>query len=136
MKTIVLFLTFVAFVFANTVSVEDIKMMVHKIRDKRKGIDMSQLEYTENPFVSVLKDENQTAKVVFKPKRVDIKLDVDAVMNEKARINGKWMGVGEMIADYRVGNITSRDVMLHRLDNNSTKQIFVYKKKNILDQKE
>ncbi|MBN2824743.1 MAG: hypothetical protein JXQ76_05435 [Campylobacterales bacterium] len=136
MKTVVLFFTFISFVFASSVSVEDIKMMVHKIRDKRQGIDMNQLEYTENPFVSVQKDENQTTKVVFKPKREEIKLTVDGIVNQKARINGKWMGIGDMIADYNVSHITPQVVTLYRADNNSTKQIFVYKKKNILDQKE
>ncbi len=111
-------------------------MMVHKIRDKRKGIDMSQLEYTENPFVSVQKDDNQTTTVVFKPKKVEIKLSVDAVINQKARINGKWMEVGDTIADYNVSHIASGVVTLYRADNNSTKQIFIFKKKNILDQKE
>jgi len=120
---------------ASSVSVEDIKMMVHKIRDQRKGIDMNQLEYTENPFVSVQKDDNVT-RVVFKPKRVEVQISVDAVINQKARINGQWYGIGEMIADYNVSNISQKVVTLYRVDNNSTKKIFVYKKKNIFDSKE
>ncbi len=133
MKKIVLILTFISFVFGSSASIEDIKMMVHKIRDKRKGIDMSQLEYTENPFVSVQKDDNQTTKVVFKPKKVEIKLTVDGVINQQARINGKWMGIGDTIADYNVSHIAPSVVTLYRADNNSTKQIFIFKKKNILD---
>jgi hypothetical protein len=133
-KTAILFTTLISFIFASSVSVEEIKMMVHKIRDKRKGIDMNQLEYTENPFVSVMKDENVT-KVVFKPKRVEIQLEVDAVINQKARINGKWMKVGQMIGDYNVTEVNPRVVTLKR-DNNDTKKLFVYKKKNILDLKE
>jgi len=133
MKNLVIFTLLASFLLSNSsVSVEDIKMMVHKIRDQRKGIDMNQLEYTENPFVSVQKDANVT-KVVFKPKRIEVKLDVDAVINQKARINGKWMKVGELVGDYNVSVITSRVVTLRR-DNNDTKKLFVYKKKNILDE--
>jgi len=136
MKKVILFLIFISCVNANSISVEDIKMMVHKIRDQRQGIDMNQLEYTENPFVSVMKDANSTTKVVFKPKRVEIKLEVDAVVNQSARINGKWMKIGELIGDYNVTKINPRVVTLYREENNSTKKIFVYKKKNILNSKE
>lgn len=131
-KLTVLLTVLVSLLFSSGVSVEDIKMMVHKIRDQRKGIDMNQLEYTENPFVSVMKDDN-TTKVVFKPKRIEIQLDVDAVINKKARINGKWLTIGDIIGDYNITEITPQVVTLKR-DNNSTKQLFVYKKKNIFDQ--
>jgi len=134
MKKIILLVSLlVSTNFASSVSVEDIKMMVHKIRDKRQGINMNQLEYTENPFVSVMQDANSTTRVVFKPKRVEIKITVDAVVNNKARINTKWQKVGDMIGDYNISSITPKVVTLWRADNNSTKRIFVYQKKNILN---
>ncbi|MEA2028083.1 MAG: hypothetical protein U9N49_03805 [Campylobacterota bacterium] len=137
MKKIILLISLlISTNFASSVSVEDIKMMVHKIRDKRQGINMNQLEYTENPFVSVMKDSNATTRVVFKPKRVEIKITVDAVVNKKARINNKWQQVGDMVGDYNISSITPKVVTLRRADNNSTKRIFVYQKKNILNSKE
>jgi len=137
MKKVTIFILFISFVFANTgVSVEDIKMMVHKIRDQRKGINMNQLEYTENPFVAVMKDDTNVSTFVFKPKRVEIKITVDAVVNNRARINNDWKTIGEMVGDYNITSITPKVVTLWRADNNSTKRIFVYKKKNILNSKE
>ncbi len=118
--------------FGQNISVEDIKMMVQKIRDKRVGIDMSQLQYTENPFVSVVKggDTNST-KMVFKPKRIEIQLSLDAIMNQRAKINGEWKKIGDMVSDYNITYINDRKVILSR-DNNHTKEIFIYKDKNII----
>jgi hypothetical protein len=116
-------------------TVEDIKMMVQKIRNKRVGIDMSQLQYTENPFVSVVKatDTNVT-KMVFKPKRIEIQLNLDATMNQQAKINGEWKKIGDMVSDYNITYIDDRKVILSR-DNNHTKEIFIYKDKKIITSK-
>jgi len=93
------------------------------------------LQYTENPFVSVVKgsDTNST-KMVFKPKRIEIQLSLDAVMNQRAKINGEWKGIGDMVSDYNLTYIDDRKIILSR-DNNHTKEIFIYKDKNIITSK-
>lgn len=116
-------------VMASGVSVEDIKMMVKKIRAPRIGVDMKQLAYTENPFITVTRDENKTTTVIFKPKRVEIHVELDGIFNNKANINGKWMTIGDMVGDYNISHIENKIVTLTR-DNGDTKQLFMYKKKN------
>ena len=137
MKKLITILAIIStYIFAQNISVEDIKMMVQKIRDKRVGVDISQLKYTENPFVSVVKgsgDSNST-KMVFKPKRIEIQLKIDAVLNKSAKINGEWKNLGDMISDYNITYIDSRKVILSR-DDNSTKEIFIYEDKNIITSK-
>jgi len=119
-----------SFLMASGVSVEDIKMMVNKIRAPRIGIDMKQLAYTENPFITVTMDgNNSTTTVIFKPKRVEVNVDLDGILNNRANINGKWMKLGDMVGDYNISRIENRDVILRR-DNNDTKKLFIYKKKN------
>lgn len=115
-------------VMASGVSVEDIKMMVKKIRAPRIGVDMKQLAYTENPFITVTRDENKTTTVIFKPKRVEIHVELDGIFNNKANINGKWMTIGDMVGDYNISHIENKIVTLTR-DNGDTKQLFMYKKK-------
>jgi len=119
-----------SFLMASGVSVEDIKMMVNKIRAPRIGIDMKQLAYTENPFITVTMDgNNSTTTVIFKPKRVEVNVDLDGILNNRANINGKWMKLGDMVGDYNISRIENRVVILTR-DNNDTKKLFIYKKKN------
>jgi len=131
-KLIIILLNITLLSATSDVSVEDIKMMVQKIRDKRVGVDMSQLQYTENPFVSVVKGgDKNTTKMVFKPKRIEIQLSLDATMNQKAKINGEWKKIGDMVSDYNITYIDERKVILSR-DNNHTKEIFIYKDKNII----
>ncbi|SHO81268.1 hypothetical protein MNB_SV-15-834 [hydrothermal vent metagenome] len=136
MKKLIIVLTILTTIIsAQNISVEDIKMMVQKIRDKRVGVDIAQLAYTENPFVSVVKGgENNTTKMVFKPKRVEVQLIVDGVLNQRAKINGKWKKLGDMVSDYNITHIDSRKVILSR-DNNTTKTVFIYKDKNIITSK-
>jgi len=133
MKKSIIFTILSSLLLSGTnVSVEDIKMMVQKIRDKRVGIDMSQLQYTENPFVSVVKGgDKNTTKMVFKPKRIEIQLSLDAIMNQRAKINGEWKKLGDMVSDYNITYIDDRKVILSR-DNNHTKEIFIFKDKNII----
>jgi len=114
---------------ANGVSVEDIKMMVNRIRAPRVGVDMKQLSYTENPFITVTKDANKTTTVIFKPKRVEVNVELDGVLSNKASINGKWMKIGDMVGDYNITHIGSKGIILTR-DNMNTKKLFIYKKKN------
>ncbi len=114
---------------AGSVSVEDIKMMVNKIRAPRVGVDMKQLSYTENPFITVTKDANKTTTVIFKPKRVELNVELDGILNNKVSINGKWMKIGDMVGDYNITYVENGVVTLKR-DNNDTKKLFVYKKKN------
>ena len=134
-KSITILAILSTFIFAQNISVEDIKMMVGKIRDKRVGVDISQLQYTENPFVSVVKggDTNST-KMVFKPKRIEIQLTVNAIINQRTKINGVWRKLGDMVSDYNITYIDSRKVILSR-DNNHTKEIFIFKDKNIITSK-
>jgi hypothetical protein len=105
-------------------SVKDIEKMVELIHLKRPGISLDKLDKTPDPFVVMKKDENKT--VIEKPKMVeDVKLELHALMGEKAFIDGAWRKLGDVVKGYKIVHIGKRGVVLRK--GNTIRTLFIKK---------
>ncbi len=105
---------------------DEIDTMVKQIESKRKTtIPKEKLLSIESPMPRVIKVENNSTKennttVIAKPQNDTFYLT--AIMNNKAFINGKWVGRGEFVGSYKLIDIMDDSVFLK--DGNKTKLIF------------
>jgi len=131
-KTTLLMLSAATLLSAN-LSVKQIENMVLKIHKKRPGADIAVLEKTYNPFPikQILEENNQTkeTKVVVR-KTNEVKLQLHAIMGNKAFINNKWLEVNDTIEGYELKYIGKRGVVLQ--SGNSIKKLLFNDKKNSL----
>jgi len=109
-------------------SVESIKEMVQSIHQKRKGVKLSTLDSTVEPFVRVQKDDNVSDFFAPEVKKTEVKLTLHAIMNGKAFIDGKWMQKGDYVKGYALKYIGTKGVVLR--SKNSIKKLFLNKKKS------
>jgi len=132
------------FLFSNfldsaTLSHEEIKIMVSKIKNQREGIDVSVLENTPNPFaireivkekVVVKKEKPKKAKIVVKKEVVHT---LSAILNHAAFIDGKWYKIGDKIGAFTLISINYDSVDLKSKKEQKKLSIKKEKRKFILN---
>jgi len=133
MKKVTLLILSAVLANAN-LSVKQIENMVVKIHEKRPGADIDILNNTFEPFVTKkFTVENNTTllsdKTVKKP--IDAKIQLHAIMGNKAFINNKWLEVNDTIEGYQVKYIGKRGVVLQS-GNHIKKLLFNDKKNSII----
>ncbi|AKF24576.1 hypothetical protein YH65_03580 [Sulfurovum lithotrophicum] len=109
-------------------SVKQIGNMVIKIHEKRQGTDLTTLEKTKEPFVVRQKEEKETVYIPPAIVKVEAKMSLHAIMNDKAFINDAWKSVGDKILGYTVEYIGKRGVVLK--NGNQIKKLFLHENKN------
>ena len=112
-------------------SVKEMNMMVEKIKQRRSGVDLKTLDTIKVPFVTIVKDADSKATMfVRKKKKVEKEkpIEVSAIMNKKAFINGKWYKEGDRIYGFKVVFVGKRGVVLKGDD--SIKTLFIAQKNN------
>ena len=122
-----------------TLSHEEIKIMVSKIKNQREGIDVSVLENTPNPFaireivkekVVVKKEKPKKAKIVVKKEVVHT---LSAILNHAAFIDGKWYKIGDKIGAFTLISINYDSVDLKSKKEQKKLSIKKEKRKFILN---
>jgi len=111
--------------FSISLSSSEIVKMVSEIEKERKGVLLSTLEHTANPFTLKRPKEKEYTGVV--EGREEIVYTLKAILNKAAFINTKWYKRGDMIGKYKVGYMTSSSVILKGPDGN--KKLSLKKKK-------
>ena len=131
MKKILVFTLCLAGVGYADLSVKQIEHMVQKIHLKREGISLDKLENTKEPFIRMVKENNETV-VVELPSQIkeDVKISLHAIMADKAFINDRWAKVGDVILGYTLKYIGKRGVVLQ--NGNTIKKLFIGKPKENL----
>ena len=133
MKKTALLILSIAILLSANLSIKQIENMVLKIHKKRPGIDIAVLEKTSNPFniKQIHKENNKTknTKVVIR-KINEAKLQLHAIMGNKAFIDNKWLKVNDTIEGYQLKHIGKRGVVLQ--NGNSIKKLLFNDKKNNL----
>ena len=126
MKKILVISTTV-FVYSITLcsAADTIDMMVNKIKEPRKGIELKELSTIPDPFVAVKKDINVTE--VIKPKK-KISLVLGGIMNHTAYINGQWHKEGDEISGFILRYVGTKGVVL--VDEEHIKRLFLHEKKD------
>ena len=128
--TILLFGITSSYLFAN-ITLDEIDMMIDKIKKPRDGILLEALSSTPDPFKQLVTpsfDSNETSKVVLKR---DKDFSLNAIMNGKAFIDGKWHIPKDVVSDYEVIFIGKKGVVLSR-ERNIIKLFLKKKKKSII----
>jgi len=89
------------------------------INEQRKGLSDSELKSLSDPFLK-LKTINHDNNGSF-----DDTFDLQAIFNNKAKINGKWYQAKDRVGEYELTNIKSKSVTLinkdEKIDLNLTK---------------
>ena len=112
-------------------SVKQIENMVLKIHNKRPGLDVSILENTFEPFVTKVEEEESVVEeVVVAPVVKNDKIELHAILGDKAYINNRWLKVHETINGYELKYIGKRGVVLQ--NGNDVKKLLFHDKKNNL----
>ncbi len=95
-------------------SVKKIGMMVEKIQSKRIGKHSIDFIKVPSVFVVLSTEENRTKHPIVRAHEKAEKLVLKAIVNDRAYINGKWVGLGDKILGYRVERIEGNEVLLKK----------------------
>jgi len=128
--TIILFLITSSYLSAN-ITLDEIDMMIDKIKKPRDGILLEALSSTPDPFKQLVPpsaDSNNSNQIVLKK---DKDFSLNAIMNGKAFIDGKWHIPKDVVSDYEVIFIGKKGVVLAR-ERNIIKLFLKKKKKSII----
>jgi hypothetical protein len=89
------------------------------INEQRKGLSESDLKSLSDPFLKI-KTTNHDNNGSF-----DETFDLQAIFNNKAKINGKWYQAKDNVGEYELASIKSKSVTLinkdEKIDLNLTK---------------
>ena len=133
-----IFITIILFniiVFAKDLTLTQIKNMVSSIHAQRKGIKLTTLETTKEPFVRSELDENNVSTFVIPRKEKEItvtddKMVLHSVLNNRAYINDKWYDIDDTLFGYQLKFIGKRGVVLRNSKN--VKKLYLHKEKHNL----
>ncbi len=90
--------------------VAEYKSMFSKIGEKRIGVDPRVIDSVKTPFVMVKKEQPKIVNgEVVEPASEFV---LQALINKKVKINGKWYGINDDIGDLKVVSIKSGVVWL------------------------
>jgi hypothetical protein len=127
MKKILLLLLPLTVLLNADLSVKQIENMVVKIHAKRdKGVELTTLENTKDPFIRLQTEDNATTILI--PETEDAKLVLHAIVNGKAYINDSWKSVDDTIMGYTLKFVGKRGVVLR--NGNHIKKLFLSKKRD------
>ncbi|WP_298085575.1 hypothetical protein [uncultured Campylobacter sp.] len=89
------------------------------INEQRKGLSESELKSLSDPFLKI-KNTNHDNNG-----SLDETFDLQAIFNNKAKINGKWYQAKDSVGEYELASIKSKSVTLinkdEKIDLNLTK---------------
>ena len=109
--------------------IKEYRMMFSKIGQKRVGATPEEIEAVRPPFIRLTKEEAKKTVVKKDGTKVAVKSGyvLQAIMNDRAKINGKWYKLGDKIDDFTLATIQSSGVFLQ---NSDYKKRLTLRKKN------
>ncbi len=113
MKKNIIFLLLLTTALFAEISLQEIDMMIDKIKKPRDGILLEALSQTPDPFKQqIVLGEGNTTETIISKKDKDFSLN--AIMNGKAFIDGEWRIKDDVVSDYTVVFIGKKGVVLVR----------------------
>ncbi len=89
------------------------------INEQRKGLSESELKSLSDPFLKIKTTNHDNNG------SLDETFDLQAIFNNKAKINGKWYQAKDSVGEYELASIKSKSVTLinkdEKIDLNLTK---------------
>ena len=111
--------------------IKDYQMMFNRIGEQRVGAEVSKIEATRSPFVRLKPKEESKVIVKKDGTKIAVKAKTEfalqAIVNNRAKISGKWYKVGDKINEYTLATVQSGSVFLQ---NNEYKKRLTLRKKN------
>lgn len=92
-----------------------------KVSETRIGISQKELNQTRNPFVVTSRSVEQRRATG----RRRVYLRLDAIFDNRAKINGRWIKLYKKIGVYKLVKIKKSSVLLK--SSNNTREIFIRK---------
>jgi len=108
-------------VFAE-LTVKKIDKMVEQIQGKRQSKVDIQFEKVASPFAMVVQ-EDANATPIMKTVEQQVSFQLTAIVNNRVRINGQWLKVGDIIQGYTVETVEENRVVLKK--SNRTVELFL-----------
>lgn len=131
-KLIASFILLISVALSADLTVQQIEQMVKKISERREGVKLETLKTTREPFVRMHEGEDHVVKFIVPEKREEAKIDLHAIVNDKAYLNESWFEKGDTIMGYTVDRIDNKGVVL-KSDMN-IKKLFLHDEKNSIIQ--
>lgn len=132
LKVFILNMVLASSLFSASLSSTEITNMVAEIKKKRKGVSLSILETTQNPFVMYVPPKKEFAKpspvLMISPKALEVVYTLKAILNHAAFIDKKWYKQGDRLGEYKVGYVSSSSVVLKSENGNKTLRLANKKK--------
>ncbi len=133
MKNLLIGLTVMSTAAFCSSATASIDQMIEEIKKPRKGVAMSELATTPNPFVVLKRDDNSSSPIATPKKEENLVLG--GILNEKAFINGTWHKIGDEVYGYKLHFIGTKGVVL--VDETRVRKLFLHEKnKGIITIKE
>lgn len=89
--------------------VKEYDQIFSKIANKRVGVDVKNINEISNPFV-VQSSEQNSSDVNIPVQEPEYSLE--AIVDRKVKINGKWYWINETIESFKITKITPKSVIL------------------------
>lgn len=109
---------------------QDINTLVEEIKPARLGLSHQKLSLLRNPFIKVKKGSKDLKQSIsksysysshYRSRKVHFKLY--ATLNKSAKINNRWILLGQKLSGYRLKKITKLFVIMQKGD---SKPVTVY----------
>ena len=110
--------------------IQDYKMMFERISQKRIGVHEKEIERVKPPFIRLTKEEEKKIVVKKDGTKVAVKQEytLQAILNDRAKISGKWYKKGDAIGDYLLATIKNDVVFLQSKTDDFKKRLTLRKK--------
>ncbi|GEM_PF-2431417 len=111
--------------------IKDYQMMFKRIGEQRIGAAVKKIEAVRPPFVRLKPEEKEKVIVKKDGTKIAVKakaqFDLQAIMNNRAKISGKWYKVGDKVDEYTLATVQTGSVFLQ---NNEFKKRLTLRKEN------
>jgi len=132
-KLAILFIATITILYAHT-TVEEISQLVHKIKEERIGLRPAEIANAKDPFLYFKTRQIKIRKsivkknIFFTKHRKRREFVLSAILNDKAKINGKWYTLNDKIGRFKLARIGENFIVLR--DKNNNLRLFLRHKKN------
>lgn len=129
MKTILLTVICLTGILMADANTEWVDAQIEAIKPPRQGVSHSAVDQISNPFLYLYEPKKKVVKSVHKTirpktkKTAEARLQLHAVMNNSALINGQWYKLNEKVAGYTLAGIDADSVLLTKA--NAKRMLFI-----------
>lgn len=113
LKTTILLFLLINFSYGNS-DLKKIDNLIDKIKVKRVGLNSSEIKILKDPFHYNKKAILKGKKRIYKRHFYKHYYRLYAIINDKAKIDGKWYKIGSQIGKYKLYNICHNCVKLKK----------------------